>query len=398
MRIAFIDVPVEPQRGQLLSFTDAQRLDRYDLVLWRPAALPLLYPPERRPGMPEAVPLAQAERLVAMTRHWRAEFAAFVARGGTLAIIDPGPAALQLHTVQDLVEHRLDDAWHEAFASRTGAASGEVACEVGEPFKSFFNEAGSCFEAASRFAVEEGQTICVDAAEQLPCGTYLYRHPGRVLVLPGLRADAGAAQLGIMVAALEAMALKLGSASTSGFLPEELLLDDAQESPQRAALRERLADVIAQRRALQEQEASLRMQLADMAFLERLSSEDPGQAMAAAALVLHALGAYAQAGPAGSGSLMFDVGGEVGILVALPAQCTARDIEDALRQSATLWKRDASLDATPIPYFLHAGSEAASMPSALSGSELSRAYASRDRDAPRRWIEEARRPDGQAAE
>ena len=319
MSLALLDFPADLGAATHLSFARPASLDFADLLLWRPAAIAEVYAAEgRHEGRHEGRPVLDvldSQRAFRDTRFWREEFLQFLGRGGTLALFAPGFARLGLHTVQDIVGYdtleALPDHLELGHAECTPAP---VACEAGQPFRDFFAAFGAHFLATDVFEPRQAQPVATLAGTERACALYQYRHPGRILVLPALREGTPAPVIAEMVMAVQDMSTRLrfdARASSTHAWREPLVL------PREAALRQELAGLAAQRRALQTREAALIRELAGIALLGQLQRGDAGGVIEAALQVFHALGAYVQQGVGAAHTLMVELEGRTFVLVAV---------------------------------------------------------------------------------
>lgn len=393
MQVAFLDFPPVIDDGVAFTFPEPASLDAADLVVWRPAAIAEVYPPESsHEGVP-VLGVLDSQRAFSHTRFWRREFQALLARGGTLVVFAPDSRRLGLHTVQDVVGYDTLEALPDHLDLPHGACEpSAVACAAGQPFRDFFDAFGRHFVATTEFRPLRGvQPIATLAGTSRICGVYQYRHPGRLLVLPTLRDDTPAETTRALVGALTGMAAGLrfdGRAASSYLWPTPLHL------PEEDALRRERAQVAAQRRVLQAQEDDLAQQISRIAFLRQLHCGDAAGALDAAMLVLHALGAYAQHGAGPADTLMFEFGGNTGVLVTLDDAQVALGarLPDHVGERAAAWATELRAEVVPIGFYVggnRRGVEETSTELAalrqrhpalrfVSGAELHAAYASRD--------------------
>ncbi|VTU24078.1 hypothetical protein [Variovorax sp. PBL-E5] len=404
MQLALLDLPASLDHALHLSFPQPGPLDSVDVLVWQPAAITGVYGVEGTHLGRPVLGVADSQRLVKDSRFWRDEFRAFIGRGGTLVMLAPGHGTLGIHTVQDVVGYDFIEALPDhAGLRRTERAPAAVACTVGEPFRSFFDAIGERFAATAEFDAANAQPIATVAGTERVCALYQYRHPGRVIVLPALAPSVPAAAVDGIVRAIADMASRLrfeGSAPSSS-----PAWKTSFDMPGESALRRRLAELAAQRRALDAEHDTLARQLSDLAFLRQLHDGDAVGALDAAALVLHALGAYAQKGGAGTDTVLFELDGRTGVLVAVDDALRAlgEGLAAHVRRRAQAWSRELRVAVVPVTLYVagnrrgiaQTGEEIERLRLAhpsltfIAGSDLQQAYDARDAGLVGRWLDAA---------
>jgi hypothetical protein len=396
MQLALLDLPTSLDRALPLSFSRPCSLDPVDVLIWQPAAIDGVYAVEGLHLGRPVLGVADSQRLVKDSRFWRDALRAFIGRGGTLVMLAPGRATLGIHTVQDVVGYDLIEALPEHTGlGRKARAPAAVACTAGEPFRSFFDAAGARFVACAEFDAANAQAIAHVAGAAAVCALYQYRHPGRLLVLPSLAPGLPTAAVDDIAGSIADVVARL---RFEGPILSPQSAKAAFEMPGEAALRRQLADVAARQRALQAEHDLLAHRLSDLAFLRQLHGGDAAGALEACALVLHALGAYTQQGAPGTHTLMFEIDGRTGVLVAIDdAQRALGDgLAEHVRSRAQAWS--AELNSAIVPLAIHVGGDQGSGPQRLpqpmpgffvTGRDLQQAYDTRDTAAPGQWLDAA---------
>ncbi len=351
MQIALLDFPAGHAAARRLSFSAPQELDGIDLLVWHPDAQRTLY----RRASDGTLAVGDSQRLVQHTRAWRDALRAFLARGGTLVVVTPEPSPLRLHTVQDIVAHDLLDAVPMAEGlQRAPCAPQPVACGFGEPFRSFFATFGAHFRASTSLQLPDAQPAATAAVTGQPCALYRYRHPGRLLLLPGLAAPSTGGQEaphGILLQGIVDMVGRLRREARTPFTypwPEQPPL------PGEAALRALYDSTVQERQRLQARETELAARLQQLDFLRLLLCGDAVGVVDAAAHVLHALGAYVQKGLHDMNMVMFEHAGRVGVLVLVDdADCALGDgLPDHVRQQADGWRHELNSPVRAIALYI----------------------------------------------
>ncbi|VTU23202.1 hypothetical protein H6CHR_01944 [Variovorax sp. PBL-H6] len=357
MQIGLLDLRLPYPSASHFSFATPLPLDGIDVLIWNPAALATAYQPESTRDGFALLSVVASQQLLRHTRAWRGALRQFVARGGTLVVLSPGAARLALHTVQDVVGYDLLEALPDApTASLDACEPMQVHCPFGEPFKSFFEQLGDRFIASATFGtVADAQPIATaGAASSLACGFYRYRHPGRLLMLPSLASTSPGAAHDVVAATIALVArLRLEGRGATRYQWDEPL-QMAGES----ALRSRLAELSAQRRALDEEEAALASRLDRLTFLAQLQCGDVTGVIDAAALVLHAMGGYTQKGLRDMNMLMWEQDGRTRVLVAVDdAQIEAdanavMSLVDHVRSQAAEWAPVLQAEIEPVALYI----------------------------------------------
>lgn len=365
MSIALIDFPNTFVAGtRSLSFAEPCSLDEFDLVIWRPAAIANVYSTECVFEGKPVLEVRDSQRVFSHTRYWRAEFEEFLGRGGTLVMLAPAFTTMGLHTVQDIVPYDIIEALPGYREFEHAACSpSPVRCEVGEPFKQLFDAFGSQFVASSTFTAPHAQVVASIEGSQEPCAVYEYRHPGRVLVMPELRASITQTEITAVVDALDALSARLRlDARISGSIGARPIVTDKE-----LALRAELAEASRQRRALQMKEAALLKEISDIAFFGQLEHGDRVGVINAALQVLHALGAYVQYGVGPTDTLMFEHLNHACILVVLQESDVAsvEDLKRVLMEKSVPWANELNREVTPIAFV--AGASASGIMAHVSG-------------------------------
>lgn len=396
MQVGLLDLPSAVPSASDFRFSAPLALDGIDLLIWNPAAIATAYQAEATHGGRTLLSVVASQQLVRDTRAWRRELRQFMVRGGTLVVLSPGAARLTLHTVQDVVAYDLLEALPDAPAvSLAECEPVPVRCPFGEPFKSFFEQLGHRFIASATFeAVGDAQPIATAGTSSLACGLYRYRHPGRLLVLPPLADTSQDAVHEVAAATIALVArLRLEGRSATRYRWEEPL-----QMPGEPALRSRLAELAAQRRALEEEEAALASQLDSLMFLAQLQCGDATGVIDAAALVLHAMGGYTQKGLRDMNMLMWEQHGRTRVLVLVDdAQLEADSkqemaLVDHVRAQAAEWVAVLQTEIEPVALYIGGNRRGARQTHAeidalrkrfarlawLCGAELLQAYEARD--------------------
>lgn len=353
--IALLDVPPVLPGAMALSFARPASLDAADLLIWRPAAIAEIYVTE---GVHEGRPVLgvrDSQDAFRHTRFWRAEFQQFLGRGGTLVLFAPPFARLGLHTVQDIVDYDALEALPDHLAlGHTECAPSSVDCQAGRPFAEFFAMFGPHFQARAEFRPRQAQAVATLEGSERVCALYQYRHPGRILVLPSLTATAEASVPGLLaqiVRALQDMSARLRFDARVGTTYAWRV---PAPWPRELALQQELSDLAARRRALQQREATLIRELADLAFLGQLQRGDATGAMEAAAQVFHALGADVQHGKGRGHSLLVERDGASFALVAVDDAEVAlgEALAAYLAHEADAWAADLQHEVMPIAFYI----------------------------------------------
>ncbi|GAA4355369.1 hypothetical protein GCM10023165_47420 [Variovorax defluvii] len=352
MPIALLDFQAGPEAASHMSFAQPASLDGADLLIWRPAAIAEVYATESRHEGRPVLAVRDSQRAYRDTRFWREEFLQFLGRGGTLALFAPGFGRLALHTVQDIVGYDMLEALPgHADLGHDACEATAVQCEAGQPFRDFFDAFGAHFQATSVFCPRHAQPIATLAGTGRACALYQYHHPGRILVLPALREATPVDAIDGMVAALQDMSARLrfdARASSTYAWREPLVL------PREAALRQELAELAAQRRALQTREAALVRELAGMALLGQLQRGDAVGVIEAALQVFHALGASVQQGVGAAHTLMVERDGLTCVMVAVDDAEAALDegLPAHVRAQAAAWSAALRREVTPVALYI----------------------------------------------
>jgi hypothetical protein len=392
MQLALLDLPTSLEHALHLHFSQPCSLDPVDVLVWQPASIDGVYAVEGLHLGRPVLGVADSQRLVKDSRFWRDELRAFTGRGGTLVMLAPCRATLGIHTVQDVVGYDLIEALPEhASLRRRPRPPAAIECTAGEPFRSFFDAAGTRFVACAEFEPSSAQAIAQAAGGSGICALYQYRHPGRLLVLPALAPSLPPDAVDALVRSIADIAARLrfeGPGLSSHASPNSF------EMPGESGLRRRLADVAARQRVLQAEHDVLARQLSDMAFLRQLHGDDAAGALDACALVLHALGARTQQGAPGTHTLMFEIDGRTGVLVAIDdaQRALGHDLADHVRSRARAWS--AELNSAVVPMAIHIGEAGALRPTPpaltfITGRDMQRAYDARDTTAPGKWLDAA---------
>lgn len=391
MSIALIDFPnTLPDLARALSFAQPAPLDDFDLVVWRPAGIAEVYSTETVFEGKPVLDVHDSQRVFTHTRFWRTEFEEFLGRGGTLVVLAPGFTTMGLHTVQDIVPFDVIEAlpgYRELHHEACHPVA--VQCEVGEPFRQFFEEFGAQFVACATLTPTHAQAIASVSGSNDVCAVYEYRHPGRILVIPELSKKASHADIAAVVDALDGLSARLRlDARVSGSVGVRPVVTARER-----ALRAQLAETSRQRRTLQEREATLLKEISDIAFFGQLAHGDRVGVINAAHQVLHALGAYVQFGVGSPGTLMFEHANHVYALVLLEETdvASAERLQQTLRERARPWAKELNRDVIPVAFVAGAPTErimrGISLRSAefaatprLTGAALQHAYEERNFD------------------
>jgi hypothetical protein len=180
-----------------------------------------------------------------------------------------------------------------------------------------------------------GRAVCA-TADGAVAGAYDYRHPGHLLLLPALQPAAdGAVRHGVLTA-LRRLAARLRRAPV---WEHAWPWAEAWRLPEEETLAARAVALAARRRALDAELAEVRVALDRLALVKGLVTGDPASAGRAAAVVLHALGAYAQANAGEDGVVAFEHAGTFGVL--LPAWGPSPDVIPRALDHAGALGRDA---------------------------------------------------------
>lgn len=313
MNDASLDFPLAASGLRTLAWGRTASLAGAPLVIWD--AQPLA----DRVGGTTLDPAA-SDRILAQARYWRTELAHALAEGAVVAVLLPAQLPTGVHTLQEVVALDVLEALPAPRPRLTAISPHAVCATAGEPFRSFFESAGALL--AARAAVQDtgGRPICVVAAGNAIAGTYEYRHPGHLVLLPGVRPDLPPAQRAVLLAALRALAARLRRTAWHG--------DDAAgwaaawRLPEEDALAEHAAALTAQRREVTSALERTRARIESIALARRLVTGGPEIAGHAAAHVLHALGSPAHADAGDDGALVCEHAGT--LLVLLPIG-TSRD-------------------------------------------------------------------------
>ncbi|OUL98414.1 hypothetical protein [Variovorax sp. JS1663] len=352
MPIALLDFPAGLAAATPLSFARPASLDFADLLIWRPAAIAEVYATEGRHEGRPVLQVLDSQRAFRDTRFWREEFLQFLGRGGTLALFAPAYARLGLHTVQDIVGYDILEALPDhADLGHDECEPAAVQCEAGQPFRDFFAAFGAHFRAASEFRPRHAQPIATLAGTGRACALYQYRHPGRILVLPALREGTPASVIADLVTAVQDMSARLrfdARASSTYAWREPLVL------PREAALQQELAQLAAQRRALQAREAALIRELAGIALLGQLQRGDAVGVIEAALQVFHALGAYVQQGVGTARTLMVERDGRTCVVVTVDDAEAALDegLAAHVQAQAAPWAAELRREVAPVALYI----------------------------------------------
>ncbi|VTU27573.1 hypothetical protein H4CHR_02026 [Variovorax sp. PBS-H4] len=357
MQVGLLDLPLPSSFATDFSFAAPLPLDGIDLLIWNSAAIADAYPRESIRDGVALLSVIASQQLVRDTRAWRRELREFMARGGTLVVLSPGAARLSLHTVQDVVGYDLLEALPDASAaSWTPCEPTPVHCPFGEPFKSFFEQLGDRFIAGATLgAANDAQPIATAGASSLACGIYRYRHPGRLLMLPSLAANASQEAARDVVEATIALVARL---RLEGRGATRYRWDEPLQMPGEPALRSRLVALAAQRRALEEEEAQLASRLDSLMFLALLQCGDATGVIDAAALVLHAMGGYTQKGLRDMNMLMWEQHGRTRVLVAVDDAQVEADAHsvmpllDHVRSQAAEWVPVLQTEIEPVALYI----------------------------------------------
>lgn len=206
MRIQTIDVALEPSPAVAGagSYFSRDALSGCDAVLWNPARL---HDGLTKEGFELSVG-ASTDMFVA-TRHWRHEFDALLARGGTIVAFLPARATVRAHHFEDVIDLDLLEALDPVFAElqEVSSTQGE-SIAGGEPFHDFFSSTAGLWRPASRLAKVPGETI-LKSAQGDALAAYRTSGAGRVLLLPQLASPMDDAAQQRFLAALSLLIARL---------------------------------------------------------------------------------------------------------------------------------------------------------------------------------------------
>jgi hypothetical protein len=395
MLIATLDYPVPRADIAALAFDAPDPLSvRCDVVIWQPMSLVEAFSPtvERVADGRPILGLAGSERLLARARQWREAFRALLGHGGTLVVFVPPALQLGVHTLQEVVGFDLLEPLPGPPVARATLPRPEPpVAAAGQPFREFFDHTTGMLRAHAALEAAIGRIVAT-TADGRPCASYAYGHPGRLLLLPAPASDADMTTRERLCDAIIALVHRLRAAGSPATLHPSaasfVLADEMTD-------RERASRLAREQARIAAEMAVVRRRLERVDFVKQLVAGDARGAVAAAAFVLHALGAHTQTGLADEDTVVFEHAGcRCALVIATdrsagPAHWIARAAAAVARwsQGAGDDTRAALLDCreNDVPRDKRTGPSAALREAAaraalplLSGDALLQAYESRD--------------------
>lgn len=286
MKIATLDVSLAVPGLAPLAFANPVSLREYNAVIWDPAAGLRAFTAGLEQHEPPVLSLRASSELLRISRHWRAEFAALVRRGGALVVLGSGNRSMGIHTYQEIIPYPLLDPLLGLLPGTVGyapATPGALAPLGGEPFRQMCEALRDDLAPVLRMTAHCGMPILGNAAGEV-MGAYCAVVPGCMLFLPPPTPAAAAdpvraeAMMGQLNRVLDRLGFGAGTALAAW--------SAEVTTPTESALTER-------RTALQQQSAQLRTaldaistQLRDIDFYKQLfAGTDRGTALAVAELL-----------------------------------------------------------------------------------------------------------------
>ena len=405
MDLAALDFPVRHPGVACLAFDQPATLAGATVVLWDPAGAAARFADaiETRGERP-TLAVAGSEALLAQARQWRKALADALGDGAVVAAFVPAQGGFGVHTLQEVVDYDLLEAWPGGAPRRTALHNPlPVRCITGEPFRSFFAAVGPLLQCAATLDGAPGRTISVAGDGASTSGQYDYRHPGHLLLLPAPRGDLTGDERTRIVVALLDLARRLRRSGRLGPLASWAA---AWPLPGEATLRKQAAALAAQHREIADALERTRGELDTLDLVKQLVAGDAAGVGRAAAHVVHALGGYAQPGMDDDATVAFEHRGVFGV-ITLARSDDVQWVELARRNAAAF---GAATGAESRPALLHCAENAMPMErragpaAALEGAAaaanvplvaadaLLRAWIDRDRGILDRLIGAAPRP------
>lgn len=346
MLITTLDFPVARPDVIDSAFDRPETVAGAELCVWNTAGMlaRFRHSGETDDGRRVPGPVA-SQQLVADTRALRDAFDALLSRGGTLAVLNDS-AAGGVHTLQEIVDFDPLEAIPgiRMRGLPLGADRGPSAWERGQPFGDFFAGHATRLAPNRRLAEPAGRTIGRVAGAPVAC--FAYRHPGRLLVLPGPAAGLDATSRGELLDGLRTLARRLDPSRRAAALPGWI---GALSLPGEPALRTRIATLA--QTALDAQRAldAARAELARLDDARLLAAGDADSALATLASVVVALGGVPHPEVDMPGALAFEVDGRAAVLaIAAPQDTDAVTLAARVREAAAAARAELGQPASAI--------------------------------------------------
>jgi len=389
--IVALDFPVRHPGVACLAFDQPAALDAATVVLWDPSGAAARFAGAAETGGERpTLDVPGSEALLAKLRQWRGALADALADGAVVAAFVPAQAGFGVHTLQEVVDCDLLEAWPGGVPRRTSRkAPATVRCVTGEPFRSFFERVGPLLHCAAALEEVPGRVISVAGDSDAASAVYDYRHPGHLLLLPAPRSGLSDDERTQLVVALLDLARRL---RRSGRLGPLAPWATAWALPGEATLRDEATALATRQREIADSLERTRGAIDTLELVKQLVAGDAAGVGRATAHVVHALGGYAQPGMDDDSTVAFEHRGVFGV-ITLARSDDAAWVTHARRNAAAFGaatgveSRPALLhcaeNAKPLDQrvgpakALQAAAEAANVPMIAAGTML-RAWIDRD--------------------
>lgn len=353
MDLAALDFPASHPGVRCLSFDRPALLDGAGVVLWDPAgAAERLAEAAETGGARPTLGVAASEALLARSRQWRTALADALTGGAVVVAFAPARQGFGVHTLQEIVDYDLLEAWPGGAPRRVAvAAPASVRCVIGEPFRSFFAAVGALLQVEATLVDVPGRAVCVAGDSNAIAGVYDYRHSGHVLLLPAPRPGLDDHDRARLCVALLDLARRL---RRSGRLGPLAPWATAWPLPGEARLRDEAVALVRRQRDIAAALARTRAEIETLELVKQLVAGDAAGVGRAAAHVLHALGAYAQPGMDDGETVAFEHRGVFGV-ITLARTDDAEVVALAQRNAGAF---GAATGAAAHPALLHCAANA----------------------------------------
>lgn len=341
--ITTLDFPVGRDDVVDATFDRPDAVAAAELCVWCPGAMlgRLAAASESIDGRRVPGPTA-SQRLLADVRRLRDAFGDLIARGGSLVVLaSAGEATGGVHTLQEVVDFDPLEAVPGApvrgrpLGARGGGAARPPAWERGQPFGAFFDAHGHRLAATCALDAPPGRTIA-RTADGAPIACFAYRHPGRLLVLPGPALGLDAASRGALLDGVAALVRRLDPSRRAAALPAWA---GALSLPGETALRARVAALAQAAIDARRAHEAARVELARLDDARLLAAGDADAATTTLASLVVALGGVPHPEVDLPRALAFELDGRAALL----AIAAVDDVDaDALAERVRASVRDAS--------------------------------------------------------
>lgn len=186
MKIATLDVNLALPAQATLRFSETTSLADCNVLLWDPMAGLAQFEGGLEQVDPPVLSLRASSELLRISRHWRAEFASLVRRGGALVVMLSSGHAPGIHTYQEVIPY-------QPLEPLDGLLRGPVHVEAGgpyaahaiggEPFRRFFEFFAGDLCASVALTRHCGMPVLSGEQGQV-LGAYCAIVPGCVLFMP----------------------------------------------------------------------------------------------------------------------------------------------------------------------------------------------------------------------